>query len=119
MLWDQVYPDPPPDRELDDGDVIHVAGIDLHVLHTPGHSPGAVCFYAPALEHRVHRRHAVQGRPGRNRPLLQRLHTIIVPRSAKLLLALPAETRVLTGHGEQTTIGDEAPHLHEWIDRGH
>ena len=35
------------------------------------------------------------------------------------LLALPAETRVLTGHGDESTIGDEAPHLQEWIDRGH
>jgi glyoxylase-like metal-dependent hydrolase (beta-lactamase superfamily II) len=35
------------------------------------------------------------------------------------LLTLPPETVVLTGHGEPTTIGDEAPHLSEWIDRGH
>jgi hypothetical protein len=34
-------------------------------------------------------------------------------------LTLPPETVVLTGHGEPTTIGDEAPHLSEWIDRGH
>ena len=32
------------------------------------------------------------------------------------LLVLPGPTRVLTGHGEETTIGDEAPHLQEWID---
>ena len=35
------------------------------------------------------------------------------------LLALPAETVVHTGHGESTTIGAEAPHLEEWIGRGH
>jgi len=34
------------------------------------------------------------------------------------LFALPAETRVRTGHGEDTTIGDEAPHLEKWIARG-
>ncbi len=36
-----------------------------------------------------------------------------------VLLELPAETRVHTGHGDDTTIGDEAPHVQEWIDRGH
>jgi glyoxylase-like metal-dependent hydrolase (beta-lactamase superfamily II) len=35
------------------------------------------------------------------------------------LLTLPADTVVLTGHGDTTTIGDEAPHLQEWLDRGH
>jgi len=35
------------------------------------------------------------------------------------LLTLPSETRVLTGHGDSTTIGAEAPHLEEWIARGH
>jgi glyoxylase-like metal-dependent hydrolase (beta-lactamase superfamily II) len=35
------------------------------------------------------------------------------------LLTLPSETRVLTGHGDETLIADEAPHLEEWIDRGH
>ncbi|MGK2927942.1 MAG: MBL fold metallo-hydrolase, partial [Acidimicrobiales bacterium] len=35
------------------------------------------------------------------------------------LLVLPPETVVYTGHGETTTIGDEAPHLPQWIDRGH
>ena len=35
------------------------------------------------------------------------------------LLPLPDETVVHTGHGDDTTIGDEAPHLEEWIARGH
>ena len=44
-LWSQTH-DTPPDGELADGQEIEVAGTTLTVLHTPGHAPGAVCFYA-------------------------------------------------------------------------
>ncbi len=46
-LWDQTYPDRAPDRDLADGQTITVAGAGLTVLHTPGHSRGAVCFHLP------------------------------------------------------------------------
>ena len=46
-LWDQTYPDRATDRDLADGQTITVAGADLTVLHTPGHSRGAVCFHLP------------------------------------------------------------------------
>ena len=49
MLWEVVYPDAPPQRELADGQRIAVAGIELEVIHTPGHSPGSVCLYAPTF----------------------------------------------------------------------
>ena len=49
MLWKQKHPDRSPDGELSDGQVITVAGTGLTVLHTPGHSPGAVCLHAPDL----------------------------------------------------------------------
>ena len=44
---------------------------------------------------------------------------MVVDSIRRKLLTLPPGTVVLTGHGEPTTIGDEAPHLSEWIDRGH
>ena len=46
-LWDQTYPDRAPDRDLADGQTIAIAGAELTVLHTPGHSRGAVCFHLP------------------------------------------------------------------------
>ena len=49
MLWDAVHPDRAPDADLADGQAIEVAGTELLVIHTPGHSPGAVCLYAPEL----------------------------------------------------------------------
>ncbi|MBC7639158.1 MAG: MBL fold metallo-hydrolase, partial [Rhodoferax sp.] len=44
--------------------------------------------------------------------------TIVASISSRLL-ALPAASVVHTGHGDDTTIGAEAPHLQEWLDRGH
>ena len=48
VLWDAVYP-VTPDGELADGDIFTVGDAELRVLHTPGHSYGACCFYAPTL----------------------------------------------------------------------
>ena len=49
MLWRMIYPGTEPDENLGDDQVIEIAATPLRVLHTPGHSPGSVCLYAPAL----------------------------------------------------------------------
>lgn len=118
VLWDMVYPDRGPDRPLFDGDVIQVAGTDLHVLHTPGHAPGAVCLYAPGLATLFSGDTLFQGGPGATGRSFSSFDVIIDSLKAKVL-SLPAETTVLTGHGDSTSIGQEAPHLQEWIERGH
>src|SRR3954453_15893346 len=46
MLWSVVYPARDPDGDLADGDVLRSGGVELGVLHTPGHSPGCVCLHA-------------------------------------------------------------------------
>ena len=118
VLWDRVYPDTPPSRPLDDGQLIPVGGIDLQVLHTPGHSPGAVCFYAPALRSVFAGDTLFAGGPGATGRSFSDFPTIIESITTKLL-TLPAETVVFTGHGERTTIGAEAAQLPDWIARGH
>ena len=45
MLWERVFPDSEPDDAINDGDMFEVAGASLTALHTPGHSPGSVCFH--------------------------------------------------------------------------
>jgi len=117
MLWDAVYPDRAPDASLADGDTLSVAGTTVTVRHTPGHSPGGVCLLAP--DGRVFGGDTLfKGGPGATGRSFSDFPTIIES-IRTTLLTLPADTTVLTGHGDTTTIGDEAPHLDEWIARGH
>jgi glyoxylase-like metal-dependent hydrolase (beta-lactamase superfamily II) len=118
MLWKQRHPDTAPDAELQDGALVTVAGTMLTVLHTPGHSPGAVCLYAPDLGTVFSGDTLFQGGPGATGRSFSDFPTIIDSIRGRLL-TLPPETVVRTGHGDSTTIGDEAPHLDEWIARGH
>ncbi|MEU3517624.1 MBL fold metallo-hydrolase [Streptomyces sp. NPDC006654] len=117
-LWKFTHPDRDPDNHLSDGLVIEAAGADLTVLHTPGHAPGAVCLYDPALGAVFTGDTLFQGGPGATGRSYSHFPTIIDSIRDKLL-TLPPETKVLTGHGDSTTIGAEAPHLEEWIARGH
>ena len=117
VLWDMVHPDREPDSYLVDGLPIEVAGTSLHVLHTPGHSPGAVCLYAPDLGVVFSGDSLFSGGPGATGRSYSDFATIIESIRTKLL-TLPADTVVHTGHGDSTTIGAEAPHLDEWIARG-
>ncbi|MFF4990742.1 MBL fold metallo-hydrolase [Streptosporangium saharense] len=116
-LWEMVYPDLPY-TPLGDGQVIGAGGVELTVLHTPGHSPGAVCLHAPELGVVFSGDTLFNGGPGATGRSFSSFETII-DSIRERLLTLPGETVVETGHGESTTIGAEAPHLQEWIARGH
>ena len=70
VLWRMVYPDTVPDGDLADEEVIEIAATPLRVLHTPGHSPGSVCLYAPALRAVFSGRHPVPRRPRRDGPVV-------------------------------------------------
>jgi glyoxylase-like metal-dependent hydrolase (beta-lactamase superfamily II) len=118
VLWDMRHPDRAPDRDLADGEVLTVAGVDLRVIHTPGHAPGAVCLYAPALGTVFSGDTLFAGGPGATGRSYSDFPTILDSIRGKLF-ALPDETRVLTGHGDETTIGAERPSYDEWVARGH
>jgi glyoxylase-like metal-dependent hydrolase (beta-lactamase superfamily II) len=112
-LWEHTYPDRAPDGELSDGQVLTVAGVDLTVLHTPGHAPGAVCLHAPDLTTVFTGDTLFQGGPGATGRSFSDYPTIVASIRDQLL-SLPAETVVRTGHGDTTTIGGEAPSLAAW-----
>lgn len=117
VLWEMAHPHRAPDRELADGDVLEVAAVSLHVLHTPGHAPGAVCLYAPELGALFSGDTLFAGGPGATGRSYSDFGDIIASIESRLL-GLPGETVVHTGHGETTTIAAEAPNLKEWADRG-
>jgi glyoxylase-like metal-dependent hydrolase (beta-lactamase superfamily II) len=117
LLWKHTHPDRNPDGYLSDMRRIAVAGIELAVLHTPGHTPGAISLHAPELGTVFTGDTLFAGGPGATGRSYSHFPTII--RSIRdRLLVLPPQTLVRTGHGDATTIGAEAPHLQEWIDLG-
>jgi glyoxylase-like metal-dependent hydrolase (beta-lactamase superfamily II) len=117
MLWDTVYPDRKPDGALRDGGELDVAGTRLRVVHTPGHSPGGVCLLGPD-GHVFGGDTLFKGGPGATGRSYSDFPTIIATIRDRLFVLDP-DTIVHTGHGDTTTIGDESPHLDEWLARGH
>ena len=112
MLWDRVHEEAP-GAELADGQNFHVAGTNLQVLHTPGHSPGACCLWAPELGVVFSGDTLFQGGPGATGRSFSDFGTIVESITERLL-TLPDETVVLTGHGDSTTIGAEAAGRDSW-----
>jgi glyoxylase-like metal-dependent hydrolase (beta-lactamase superfamily II) len=107
-LWTLTHPDLAPNGPLHDGQVLTVAGLDVHVLHTPGHSPGSVCFHVPALGTVFSGDTLFAGGPGATGRSFSDFPTIVASIRDRLL-TLPVETVVRTGHGDSTTIGTESP----------
>lgn len=117
MLWRDMHADRP-FMALDDDQRIGFAGTHAHVIHTPGHSPGSVCVYLPEADALFTGDTLFEGGPGATGRSFSDFPTIIGSLRDRVL-TLPAETRVYTGHGQSTSVGGEAPHLEEWIARGH
>jgi len=118
MLTGREVPDPPsPDQFLDDGDEIDVAGVKLKVIHTPGHTPGSLCYYTEGMLFSGDT--LFFGSIGRTDlaggDYRQEMASIV----DKLLL-LPDDTVVLPGHMRETRIGIERqanPFVQEELER--
>ncbi|MCW2748613.1 MAG: Zn-dependent hydrolase [Nocardioidaceae bacterium] len=117
MLWDAVY-DTAPEHDLVDGTEFTIGGVTMLAMHTPGHSPGSTCLYVPELGTVFSGDTLFHGGPGATGRSYSSFDTIIESIRTRLL-TLPFETVVHTGHGDSTVIGEEAPHLDDWIARGH
>ena len=109
-LWELTHRDELWDFDLADGDVIEVAGTTLRVLHTPGHAPGGVCFYAADLGCVFTGDTLFHGGPGATgRSYSDR--DVLVASIEAALLTLPDDTVVHTGHGQDTTVEGERHHV--------
>ena len=93
-----------PVRTMQQGDTISVGTQVLHVLHTPGHTPGGACFYADGIL--ISGDTLFAGSVGRT-DFPQGSMTQLMESIDKSLAKLPPDTQVYPGHGEATTIGRE------------
>jgi glyoxylase-like metal-dependent hydrolase (beta-lactamase superfamily II) len=117
MLWQVVHPSHPPDIDLAHGDVLQMGGAQLHVWHTPGHTPGGVCLYLAEAGVIFTGDTLFKGGPGATGRSFSHFPTIIES-IRRLLMYLPPPTVVHPGHGDSTTIEAEAAHVEEWVRRG-
>jgi len=104
------------DYLLEDESVVEVGRLRLHTLATPGHTPGSMCFRLEGSPLLFSGDTLFPGGVG-NTKFGGDFPTIVESVSSRLF-ALPEDTLVLPGHGDDTTIGTERPHLDEWIERG-
>jgi glyoxylase-like metal-dependent hydrolase (beta-lactamase superfamily II) len=106
------------DFVLEDEAVIEVGRLRLHTILTPGHTPGSMCFRVEGSPVLFSGDTLFPGGPGATSFPGGDFATIIRSIESRLFSPLAAETIVMPGHGNDTTIGDERPHLQEWVDRG-
>jgi glyoxylase-like metal-dependent hydrolase (beta-lactamase superfamily II) len=100
-----------------DEDVVEVGDLRLHAIHTPGHTPGSVCFTLEGWPILFSGDTLFPGGPGATTS--PAAFAEIIRSLDNRLLPLPEDMLVLPGHGLDTTIGTERPHLGEWAERGY
>ncbi len=98
-------PCPKPDKSLKEGDIIKLGDIDIHVLETPGHTPGGLSFYIPSYNLLIAGDTLFKGSVGRTD--LPGGDSNQLKKSLEKLMQLPEDTRVICGHYQDTTIGEE------------
>lgn len=106
------------DELIGDDEVIEVGDLRLRTVLTPGHTPGSVCFRVAGKPILFSGDTLFPGGPGATQFEGGDFPTIITSIEDRLFSRLAPDTLVLPGHGDDTTIGAESPHLQEWIDRG-
>ena len=117
LLWREAHADGDPEIEMEDGGIFEVSDVSLEVIHAPGHSPGSVLVYSEELEAVFAGDSVTAGGPvrhdGEYTDFPAQLSAI-----GEHLLTLPGPTRVLPGHGEETTVSAIQKKFDSWVNAG-
>ena len=106
------------DLLLDDDAILEVGKLRVRTVATPGHTPGSICFAVEATPLLLTGDTLFPGGPGNTKFDGGDFPTIIRSIEDRLFSRYGADTVVLPGHGDSTTIGTESLSLQEWVDRG-
>lgn len=110
-----------PDRLLDHGDTVQVGALRLDVVHLRGHTPGSVALVLRSKDGGVHAftgDSLFPGGIGNTRGDAAAFRSLLDDVEERIFGTLPDDTWVYPGHGKDTTLGAERPHLGEWRARG-
>ncbi len=117
LLWREAHADGDPEIDMEDGGIFEVSDVSLEVIHAPGHSPGSVLLYSEELEAVFAGDVVTAGGPvphdGEYTDFPAQLSAI-----GEHLLTLPGPTRVLPGHGEETTVSAIQKQFDSWVNAG-
>jgi glyoxylase-like metal-dependent hydrolase (beta-lactamase superfamily II) len=117
LAWREAHGESDPEIEMEDGGSFGVAGVNLEVLHTPGHTPGSVSIYCDDLgvvfTGDALSEHGPCPYEGEYPDFAAQLSAI-----GSELLTLPGTTRVLSGHGEEITIAAAEKNFDAWVSAG-
>lgn len=110
----------PTDRRVGDGDIVEVGDCTLYVVGLVGHTPGSVALWYDDPHGTVHLWTGDSLFPGGvgKTGSKQDFESLLTDVETKLFERMPDETWVYPGHGDDTTLGAERPHLQEWRARG-
>jgi len=106
------------DHLLEDDDVHAVGDLRLRTIHTPGHTPGSICFSLVGTPVLFSGDTLFPGGPGATSFEGGDFPTIITSIEERLFRPYDGDTIVWPGHGAATTLGVERPHVDEWVARG-
>src|SRR5580692_4894932 len=117
LPWREAHPDDDPEIDMEDGGIFEVADASLEVIHAPGHTLGSVCLYSEELEAVFAGDSVAADGPvphdGEYTDFPAQLSAI-----GEHLLTLPGPTRVLPGHGEETTVSAIQKKFDSWVNAG-
>jgi glyoxylase-like metal-dependent hydrolase (beta-lactamase superfamily II) len=106
------------DLILEDDEVLRVGDLRIKTLATPGHTPGSICFAVESTDLLFTGDTLFPGGPGNTSFEGGSFPAILESIERRIFAKFDPETWVLPGHGDTTTVGNESPHLQEWVDRG-
>jgi glyoxylase-like metal-dependent hydrolase (beta-lactamase superfamily II) len=117
VSWRTVIDGDDPEIEMAHGGAFEVADVTLEVMHTPGHSPGSVSLYCPELGAVFTGDALLASGPA---PHARQFPDFPAQLSSigEFLLDLPAQTRVLPGHGEEITVATASKRFDSWVTAG-
>jgi glyoxylase-like metal-dependent hydrolase (beta-lactamase superfamily II) len=111
-------------RTVQQGDTISVGNAVLSVIHLRGHTPGSIALVYDGNGELADTPHIFTGDslfpggPGNTQKDAQRFDSLMTDLEQRVFAELPDGTWVYPGHGKDTTLGNERPHLPEWRARG-